>query len=127
MRMIEITKRLCARKLQPDVKVGMRAFVRREDRLRDGTRVLVLASPEKEGKTLRVNAKRFQWREITMDTLLEERRERETRRDQELVMVTGYHGRSCQDARDAALLAWVYAGLPVRVRTRALKSTQKNL
>lgn len=38
---------------------------------------------------------------------------------EELEMVTGYHGRSCQDARDAALLAWVYAGLPVRVRARA--------
>lgn len=85
MRLIEITGRLCSGKLQPGVRVGARAFVRREDRLRDGTRVLVLASPEKEGKTLRVNAKRFQWREITMDTLLEERRERETRRDQELV------------------------------------------
>lgn len=85
MRLIEITGRLCSGKLQPGVRVGARAFVRREDRLRDGTRVLVLASPEKEGKTLRVNAKRFSWREITMDTLLEERRERETRRDQELV------------------------------------------
>lgn len=85
MRLIEITKRLCAGKLQPDVKVGMRAFVRDEDRLKDGTRVLVLVIPEKEGKTIRVNAKRFTWREITMDTLLEERRERETRRDQELV------------------------------------------
>lgn len=38
---------------------------------------------------------------------------------EELETVTGYHGRSCQDARDAALLAWVYAGLPVRVRARA--------
>ena len=35
---------------------------------------------------------------------------------EELETVTGYHGRSCQDARDAALLAWVYAGLPIRVR-----------
>lgn len=85
MRLIEITERLCSGKLQPGVRVGARAFVRREDRLRDGTRVLVLASPEKEGKTLRVNAKRFSWREITMDTLLEERRERETRRERELV------------------------------------------
>lgn len=45
MRLIEITERLCSAKLQPGVRVGARAFVCREDRLRDGTRVLVLASP----------------------------------------------------------------------------------
>lgn len=28
---------------------------------------------------------------------------------------TGLHGRTNQDARDAALLAWMYAGLPIKV------------
>lgn len=34
----------------------------------------------------------------------------------ELQAVTSYAKRCNQDARDAVLLAWVYAGLPVRVR-----------
>lgn len=37
----------------------------------------------------------------------------------ELQAVTSYAKRCNQDARDAVLLAWVYAGLPVRVRARA--------
>ena len=37
----------------------------------------------------------------------------------ELQSVTSYAKRCNQDARDAVLLAWVYAGLPVRVRARA--------
>ena len=36
----------------------------------------------------------------------------------ELGYFTGYKGRSNQDARDAALLAWAYAGLPVMVAPR---------
>ena len=35
----------------------------------------------------------------------------------ELKAVTGITSRTSQDARDAALLAWVWAGLPVRIRT----------
>lgn len=34
----------------------------------------------------------------------------------ELEYFTGWSRRTNQDARDAALLAWVYAGLPVRVK-----------
>lgn len=34
---------------------------------------------------------------------------------EEFNRVTGYAGRSSQDMRDAGLLAWVYAGLPVKV------------
>lgn len=33
----------------------------------------------------------------------------------ELAAITGYTRRTSQDMRDAALLAWVYAGLPVRL------------
>ena len=29
--------------------------------------------------------------------------------------ITGYSGRSSQDARDAGLIAWVYAGFPVKI------------
>lgn len=35
---------------------------------------------------------------------------------EELAYFTGYSGRTNQDGRDAALLAWEYAGLPVRVK-----------
>lgn len=35
---------------------------------------------------------------------------------EELQAITGIHGRNNQDARDAALLAWVYAGFPVRIK-----------
>ena len=35
---------------------------------------------------------------------------------EELEHFTGWNRRTNQDARDAALLAWVYAGLPVRVK-----------
>ena len=35
---------------------------------------------------------------------------------EELEYFTGWHGRCNQDARDAALLAWTYAGLPVKVK-----------
>ena len=34
---------------------------------------------------------------------------------QELQSFTGFKGRSNQDGRDAALIAWVYAGLPIRI------------
>lgn len=34
---------------------------------------------------------------------------------QELSSFTGLTGRTNQDARDAALLAWVFAGLPIRI------------
>ena len=35
----------------------------------------------------------------------------------ELAQFTGYTRRTSQDMRDAALLAWVYAGLPIRLST----------
>ena len=35
----------------------------------------------------------------------------------ELAQFTGYTARTSQDMRDAALLAWVYAGLPIRLQT----------
>lgn len=35
---------------------------------------------------------------------------------EELVSFTGLTGRTNQDGRDAALLAWVYAGLPIRMK-----------
>lgn len=35
---------------------------------------------------------------------------------EELVSFTGLMGRTNQDARDAALLAWVFSGLPIRVK-----------
>ena len=34
---------------------------------------------------------------------------------EELASFTGIMGRTNQDARDAALLAWVYAGLPIKI------------
>ena len=34
---------------------------------------------------------------------------------EELAAFTGYTARTSQDMRDAALLAWVYAGLPIRL------------
>lgn len=34
---------------------------------------------------------------------------------EELTAFTGWHARTSQDARDAALLAWVHAGLPIRI------------
>lgn len=34
----------------------------------------------------------------------------------ELASFTGLMGRTNQDARDAALLAWAYAGLPIRLK-----------
>lgn len=37
---------------------------------------------------------------------------------EELAWFTGYAGRSTQDARDAALLAWTHAGLPIVVKPR---------
>jgi hypothetical protein len=36
---------------------------------------------------------------------------------EELKMITGFAGRTNQDARDAALLAWWYAGLPIKMKT----------
>lgn len=36
---------------------------------------------------------------------------------EELEEVTGLHGRTNQDARDAAILAWVVAGLPLKMKT----------
>ena len=42
----------------------------------------------------------------------------------ELCMVTGVvYGRTNQEMRDAALIAWVEAGLPVRIRMRKRQST----
>lgn len=35
---------------------------------------------------------------------------------EELEAFTGYGRRSNQDARDAALIAWTFAGLPIRIR-----------
>ena len=35
---------------------------------------------------------------------------------EELASFTGIMGRTNQDARDAALLAWTYAGLPIRMK-----------
>lgn len=40
---------------------------------------------------------------------------------EELQAVTGLTGRTSQDARDAALLAWVWAGLPVRIDRETFK------
>lgn len=34
---------------------------------------------------------------------------------EELQHITGYDRRTNQDARDAALLAWVYGGLPLKM------------
>lgn len=36
----------------------------------------------------------------------------------ELFEITGYNGRSNQESRDAALLAWVFADIPVRIKTK---------
>lgn len=41
---------------------------------------------------------------------------------EELKAITGYHARTNQDARDAALLAWYHAGLPIRVKPRDTSS-----
>ncbi len=38
----------------------------------------------------------------------------------ELAAITGYTRRTSQDMRDAALLAWVYAGLPVRLAAQVV-------
>lgn len=40
---------------------------------------------------------------------------------EELAIITGYHARTNQDARDAALLAWHYAGLPIRIPAKAAR------
>lgn len=37
---------------------------------------------------------------------------------EELAFFTGLSGRTNQESRDAALLAWEYAGLPIRVKVR---------
>jgi len=36
----------------------------------------------------------------------------------ELSEITGLQGRTTQDARDAALIAWTYAGLPIKISAR---------
>jgi hypothetical protein len=36
---------------------------------------------------------------------------------EELAALTGITGRSNQEERDAALIAWVYAGLPIKIKT----------
>jgi hypothetical protein len=36
---------------------------------------------------------------------------------EELAYFTGITGRTNQEGRDAALLAWIYAGFPVKVKT----------
>lgn len=42
----------------------------------------------------------------------------------ELQAITGLTSRTNQDERDAALLAWVWAGLPVRIRTEDNNETK---
>ena len=42
----------------------------------------------------------------------------------ELKAITGLTSRTNQDERDAALLAWVWAGLPVRIRTEDNNETK---
>lgn len=38
----------------------------------------------------------------------------------ELTALTGYKGRTNQEARDAALIAWVYAGMPMKITKSTL-------
>jgi hypothetical protein len=44
---------------------------------------------------------------------------------EELASFTGIMGKTNQEGRDAALLAWVCAGLPIRLKTSLIKCTQK--
>ena len=45
---------------------------------------------------------------------------------QEFKSVTGYTGRTNQDSRDAALIAWVCAGLPIRISLQKIKEYGKS-
>lgn len=69
---IEITKRLCSPKQSTLVEVGKRYYIKGEDNLKDGTKVIIVNHPTKKKETLRINEKRFRWRKISVEQLKEE-------------------------------------------------------
>lgn len=67
---VQITKRKCSDKLQPEIKVGSMYFVEGTDRLKDGTLTLLLLNNK---KVRRCNAQRFNWRIYTEEIAREEK------------------------------------------------------
>lgn len=79
----EITERKCSPNIQPRIKVGKRYFIDSRDKMKDGTRVLILVdwSKSQNGKvkTMRCNEKRFSWRIISDEEIREEELRKKSR------------------------------------------------
>lgn len=70
---IEITERKCSPNIQKDIKKGQMFSVAGTDTLKDGTPVLIVNSRETTGKTLRINAGRFSWKEVSLEERVEKK------------------------------------------------------
>lgn len=75
---IEITERLCGSKVQPRFKVGSKYVVAGTDTLKDGTLVVLITNPKRK-RCYRINEKRFKFKVITVNDIVEENLRQESK------------------------------------------------
>lgn len=81
--MIEVTERKCSPNIQKDIKKGVMYSVVGKDKLRNGTPVVIVNSRTRKGKTVRINAERFDWKEVSLEECVEQKFKDDCRRKTE--------------------------------------------
>lgn len=71
--MIEVTGRKCSQNIQKDVKIGVMYSVVGTDKLKNGTPVVIVNSRTRKGKTIRINAERFSWKDVSLEERVEQK------------------------------------------------------
>lgn len=82
-KMIEVTERKCSPNIQKDIKKGVMYSVVGKDKLRNGTPVVIVNSRTRKGKTVRINAERFDWKEVSLEECVEQKFKDDCRRTTE--------------------------------------------
>lgn len=82
-KMIEVTERKCSPNIQKDIKKGVMYSVVGKDKLRNGTPVVIVNSRTRKGKTVRINAERFDWKEVSLEECVEQKFKDDCRRKTE--------------------------------------------
>lgn len=82
-KMIEVTERKCSPNIQKDIKKGVMYSVVGKDKLRNGTPVVIVNSRTRKGKTVRINAERFDWKEVSLEECVEKKFKDDCRRKTE--------------------------------------------
>lgn len=71
--MIEVTGRKCSPNIQKDVKTSVMYSVVGTDKLKNGTPVVIVNSRTRKGKTIRINAERFSWKDVSLEERVEQK------------------------------------------------------